>query len=286
MKKIRHIIEAGFLGVILTIFRLLPLDAASNLGGWIGRMIGPKLGASKKARRHLRLALPYLSYTAQNVIIRDMWDNLGRVVAEYPHLEKIARERVTVVGSDNLNAMIVDGMPGIVFGAHLANWEVPMMWANISGLATDGLYRAPNNPYVDAMLERARAHDQGDIRHHAKSLGGMRGIIDALKEGRHIGILIDQKYNEGMLVPFFGHPAKTSDAFIQLARRFKCPLHPVRIERIRGANFRLTLHPAMEIGPDTEAAIIEAHAMLQEWIAEKPAQWLWLHNRWPAGTAV
>jgi hypothetical protein len=66
----------------------LPLDAASALGGFLGRSIGRHLGVSRQALRNLRLAMPEIGAVEGWRVIRGMWDNLGRVIAEYPHLDK------------------------------------------------------------------------------------------------------------------------------------------------------------------------------------------------------
>jgi len=70
-------------------FKFLPLDCASALGGALARRIGPFLGVSKHARRNISRALPGLSETHLAGVVSGMWDNLGRLAAEYPHLQKI-----------------------------------------------------------------------------------------------------------------------------------------------------------------------------------------------------
>ncbi len=92
MKKARYILEAALLHTLFFIFGLMTVDAASACGGWIGRTVGPLLGgASRKAADHVRLSLPGRSDAEYKTIVRGMWDNLGRVMAEYPHLKQIVR---------------------------------------------------------------------------------------------------------------------------------------------------------------------------------------------------
>src|SRR3979490_3017443 len=121
------VIEAAGAIVFFTFLRLLPLDAASGLGGFLGRVVGPRLGITKRARANLRLAMPELSREAVERIIRDMWDNLGRVSAEYPHLRKFdaykENGRVEIVDRGNIVAR-VPGKRYIFFSAHCGNWEI------------------------------------------------------------------------------------------------------------------------------------------------------------------
>lgn len=234
MKTLRYLLEAVGLSILFLVFRMLPLDWASSLGGWIGRTIGPRLAASRKARFNLEQAMPELSETERGRVISEMWDNLGRVIAEYPHLAKIARERVEIGGKDVLERLRTDGQGAILFSAHMANWEVAMPAAVFHGdLEGDLIYRPPNNPWVRRLLESVR-RVSGRQRFYPKSRRGMTQVMRSLKEGRHIGILIDQKYREGLAVPFFRKKAMTSPAFIELSRKFGCPLVPGSMERIRG----------------------------------------------------
>lgn len=281
MKKFRYIIEAALVKSLIGLFRIMPIDMASGIGGFIGRSAGSILsGASRKAMRNLRLALPGKTDREYDIIIRGMWDNLGRVFAEYPHLEKIANTRMISEGADYLKNLSLNDSPAILFTGHLANWETAAAYAHKIGIDLDLIYRAPNNHYVDDTLQTCRSMG-GKLITYPKSSQGMRDVFTALKKGRRIGILIDQKYNQGIAMPFFGRTAMTSPAFAQLAQRFKCPLHPARVERLKGAHFKITIFPAMETGNRTvEELMQKSHIMLEEWIQEHPEQWLWVHKRW------
>ncbi len=280
MKSFRYAVEGIFVSALFGLFRRLSIDNASDLGGFIARSIGPKLSVNRKALRNIKAALPDKKEDECKQIIYDMWDNLGRTFAEYPHLEKIAAERITSTGDEYIKNIVKSGGPSILFTGHLANWELPAAYAYFLGMHLDLIYRAPNNPYIEDILQESRSMGE-KIKTYPKSSKGMRDVMAALKAKRHIGILIDQKYNQGLAALFFGRIAMTSPAFIQLAQKFDCPLHPARIERIKGANFHITVFPAMNInGRTVEDVITEAHIMLEAWITDRPGQWLWLHNRW------
>jgi KDO2-lipid IV(A) lauroyltransferase len=142
------------------------------------------------------------------------------------------------------------------------------------------IYRAPNNPFSDKLLKWARSMG-GKLKTIPKSKTGTRQLVKALQEGAHIGMLIDQKYNEGIEADFMGRPAMTSPVYAQLAQKFDIPLIPLRIERTEGPNFRVTVFPPLETrNKNIEEIIDESHKLLGNWIKEKPEQWLWLHRRW------
>lgn len=285
LKKIRYATEGIFLFLFSVIFSILPVNIASHSAGWVGKKLGKRLAASRKAYRHLEHAMPSLSNQEKSDTIHGMWENLAQVMSEYPHLETLAKNNVEIIGIEKLIEIRDDNKPAIFFGGHISNWEIASPAFYQHGLEVDLVYRAPNNPYADRILDRMRSL-KGRLRTYPKSPQGTRQLVKALKNGRHIGILIDQKYNEGVAIPFFGTDAMTSPAFIQLAQKFKCPLIPTQVERVGLNNFKITIHPEMTLfhkdgsPKEMDVLIKEAHALLEKWITEKPSQWLWLHKRW------
>ena len=287
-RRARYWLEYVLARVLFALFGALPLDRASALGGWIGRAVGPRLTITARARANLRHAFPDLDAAGIERVTRGMWDNLGRVVAEYSHLGDFhiyEDDRVEVIGVDHAERLRDDGIGGIFFAAHLANWELPSLAASQRGLPLVQIYRAANNPHVDRLIARAREAVGG--AHHPKSPAGARELLKALRRGEHLALLVDQKFNEGIPVPFFGRDAMTAPAPAELALRFQVPLVPVRVERLDGARFRVTVYPPMTLqdtgdrAADVLDTMTRVNALFEDWIRERPEQWLWLHRRWP-----
>ena len=281
-------VEAWVAAIAVGALSVLPVDWASALGGALARWIGPHSGVSKRARANLRAALPELGEARIEAIIRGMWDNLGRVVFEYPHLAKIkvfaGDGRVDVRGLDHLEQALAGKRRVIMFSGHLGNWEVAALAGGQYGLDIAQIYRAANNPHIDRMLRRLRG-DPGELI--PKGAVASRRAVAALRRGAHLSLLADQKLNDGIAVPFFGREAMTAPALAMLALRFECDVLPVRVERLRGAHFRLTVHPPLPLpnsgdrDADTLALMTEVNRTLESWIRERPEQWFWLHHRWP-----
>jgi len=286
MKPLRYALEAALLALLLLFFKLLPAGAASRLGGFIGRMIGPRLAASRKAQRNLARALPHLTPAAQKTILTGMWDNLGRIMAEYPHLETLSRTHTTVEGTEIFLEALSTGKGVVCIGGHLGNWEInSAACLNQLGIATELTYRAPNNPHVDKKLMNFRTLG-GKLRAHAKSKTGGKAMMQVIKNGGILGILIDQKYNQGVSVPFFGQPAMTNPFFVQLCQKYGAALVPIQCKRLKGARFHLKVYDPIPVYKEdgaprpVEDVIADAHVLLERWITDTPEQWLWLHRRW------
>lgn len=280
MKTLRYMIEAAALWIAFLVFRFLPVENASDAGGWIGRTVGPRLAASRKAITNLQNAFPDMPFDEAKRITADMWDNLGRVIAEYPHLQDIILNHTEVVNEEFIHEIGKDN-PCVIIGGHIANWELLPFYFNYRiDWPMTGVYRAPNNPYAEKLLDKCRNPEKRGT-YVPKSQQGARDLVKSIRKGERIGVLIDQKYNQGIPAEFFGRPAMTSPSFAQLAEKYDCPILPFQVERLKGCKFRITLHqPFRTEGRPVEQIVLQAHTMLEDWIAKRPGQWLWLHRRW------
>jgi len=286
-KKLRYGAEAAIFLAFMGIFRLIGLDAASAAGGFIGRNIFARTAAAGRARKNLAMAFPEKSEAERDAIMAEMWDNLGRTVAEYAHLDKFDVEgddpRITVTGGENFTNMRGRGL--LVLSGHFANWEMIPLTGALLGLEGAVVYRPPNNPYVDRYISRARAlkgYTDQISKHH-----GVRRVFTNLRSGKAIGILADQKTNEGIAVPFFGRDAMTTPVPAALALKLNAPIVFVANKRLGGARFHVTLYPPLEFTAtgdekaDTYALTLLINRKLEELVRADPGQWLWIHRRWP-----
>ena len=289
-KQLRYAAEGVIVAALFVLFRLLPLPVASGLGGALAGLVGPLLPLHARARNNLNRALPELSPAESRRTLAEMWHNLGRVAGEYPHLRKFRAHspegRIEVVGVEYLAAAKEEARGGLYFTGHLGNWEVSGLPVIQYGIPIAFVYRAPNNPFVDSLITRARG--KGITENAiAKGASGAREMLRQVKKGGYTAMLVDQKMNDGISVPFFGRDAMTAPALAQLASKYDLPVWPVRTERLGGCRFRVTIYPELELPRsddmvgDVAEAMRRVNAMLEDWIRERPGQWLWLHNRWP-----
>ena len=88
-KKVIYFLEGITLLLIFIFLRILPLNISSFLMGKLSSLIGPKLGVTKKAYNNIKNVMPEKNEKETLKIIKNMWENLGRVIGEYPHLKKL-----------------------------------------------------------------------------------------------------------------------------------------------------------------------------------------------------
>jgi Kdo2-lipid IVA lauroyltransferase/acyltransferase len=290
IEKLRYGSEAALFFAFMGLFRLMGLDAASAFGGFIGRNIFYRTGVSKRARANLRAAFPDVSDAEIEQIVIEMWDNLGRTVAEYAHHDKFSMygpdPRIEIVNLDIVKQAIASGR-GIEFASgHFANWEVMLHAAKQFGCEGGAVYRPVNNPYINRFIVRQRS-TYGPREQISKGAQGTRRIFSILRGGKSIFLLIDQKTNEGLAVPFFGRDAMTTPAPAALALKLSSIILLATNERMGGARFRMTVHPPIAVEPsgdhdrDVLALTTKLNVALETAIRSRPSQWLWIHRRWP-----
>jgi Kdo2-lipid IVA lauroyltransferase/acyltransferase len=286
-----YAVEYALFWSVMSLFRALGLKRASDLGGWLARKLGPMIPVTRRAQKAMARAFPEMSAAEREGHIVAMWDNLGRTFAEYPHLDKFwavkPGARIEIAGMEHALAAIARGKGGLFVSGHCGNWELLARCIADVGLKGALVYRPPNNPFVDAWIAKQRRIGLPTLA--AKGGDGARVIIKTLKENAFIAMLVDQKANDGISVPLFGREAMTSPAAPSLSIRHGAPIVPVWCERLADQHFRVTVYPEIA-QPSTDDRVqgtyelaLRLNQFLEARIAENPANWLWLHSRWPKG---
>ncbi len=293
-RQIQYRAEALLVRGALWLLCRLGAETASNLGGFLARHLGPLLPVTRVGEANLRAALPDLDTAARRVVLRSVWDNLGRTVAELPHIAALEGTASgpgwEIEGAEIVTALAAQGGPAILFSAHIGNWELLPAMAGHLGLKMSSFYRAATNPEVDALIMNLRTRATGPgVPNFAKGSQGARAAIGHLARGGYLGMLVDQKMNDGIEAPFFGRPAMTAPAAAAFALRYRCPIIPAHVERLGPARLRLVVEKPMDL-PDTgdrQADVLTLttaiNARLEAWVRARPGEWLWLHRRWPKG---
>ncbi|MFD0935649.1 lipid A biosynthesis lauroyl acyltransferase, partial [Methylobacterium trifolii] len=204
------------------------------------RRIGPWLPAHRTAVANLRAAFPGMAEAEVKALARGAWDNLGRTGAEYAHLDTLfdydpaipESQRMEVSGLEHFYALRDDGKPGLIFSAHLGNWELPAICAAKFGLEATAVFRPPNNPAAARLVQEVRRRTMGGLA--ASGPGAAFAMQGVVERGGHLGQLIDQHFTRGVVVEFFGRPCLANPLLAKLARHYDCPVHGARVVRLGG----------------------------------------------------
>ncbi len=289
MKRLVYFLQGLPILILFKLFALLPPKTASAIWGWLGRRFGPYLSKSSRAVAGLRRVYPDLPDDEIRRIVRAMWDNLFRTAIEFVHLSKILatddNRFVDIVGEEKFRAICETGKPILLISGHFANWEIGALPMLRAGGRAGIVYRKSNNPTVDRLITGSRGVQDYDML--PKGRAGAAGMLRIIKAGGRIAMLVDQKFNEGISVPFLGDDAMTSTAAAELAYKYGVVLVPWRPERLGGCRFRLTLFDPLVCDQsanrknEVERLTREMNDILGGWITDRPEQWMWLHRRWP-----
>ena len=286
----------GWLAVgTLRVIRATNRKRMADVAGGFMRRIGPRLKEHRIGRGNLAAAFPEKSAEELEAILRGVWDNLGRVAAEFAHIDRLemfhpdpdAKGDIlyTPEAYDRFQELRRDGKPALIFAAHLANWELPALVACKYQLDTTVLYRRPNIGAVSDAIIQIRKGSMGTLV--PTGLDAPPKLVRVLEGGGHVAMLVDQHYVNGVDVTFFGRRCKANPFIARLARHVDCAIHGTRVVRLPDRHrFRVDLTEAITPARGAEGKIDIAGTMqaitsvVEGWVREHPEQWLWVHRRW------
>ncbi len=288
--------------LLIKLFALLPIDTASELGRRLGQLIGPRLKRKNEMyRENLSRAFPHMSAGEIDTLVKGSWGAAGRVLAEYPHFEAIFdssdRQRIHIQLSDQLQLsdslkdFCDSSRPAVFATAHHCNWEVIASALGRLNIPNANLYSPPTNPLLDTLLYESRRKMNCELVDRDNAA---RPMMKYLKKGRSVGIVVDRRIDGGPDVPFFDLPKPTSMLPAKLALKFGIDLIPVRVQRLHGAEFKVSFLPpvipdqAMPDATEDEQALdmmTQVHQHFQRWICEEPEEWFCPKRIWPKTAA-
>jgi Kdo2-lipid IVA lauroyltransferase/acyltransferase len=292
------LLDAGLGAIAVGLLRAVKFTKRQRAANFIGaamRKLGPLLPEHRIGRANLRAAFPEKSDAEIEGILAGVWDNLGRVVAEFVHLDAF---HVAASPSDDPDAIVLEpamlercrrvigsGRASLGFACHTANWEVSALIAKQLGADSAVLYRRQNLRAVSDAVIKLRAGVMGQMI--PSGLDAPVRLARLVQEGVTVGMLVDQHYTKGVDVTFFGRPCKANPLIALLARQLECPIYGVRIIRLPdrnrfGGDLTEPINPARDADGriDVQGTMQAITNVVEGWVREHPEQWLWLHRRW------
>ena len=284
MKLIRYFFEYVFIIILFGLLRLLGYRIASEIGCFLGKTFGPLFRSKKIIKNNLIKFDNSLTSERVASISREMWENYGRILAEYPFISSFRKgdldKYIKIENKEKLDE-IKKGQPVVFVSAHFSNFELMAMAIEKAGVSLSAIYRPLNNKMVNSIMEplRKKYICKNQIK---KGINGVRESLKFFKQGVSIAIMIDQRVSEGVKINFFNYPAYTTTIPAQFVKKFGCKIQPVHIERYDKIKFKITFDEQLIFGENANNASISLK--LNQWLESKikknPSQWIWTHDRW------
>lgn len=285
MKIIKYFLQFLFIIIFFFLFKILGLSISSALGGKLFEKIGPLFRSKKLIHSNLKKAFPDISLDHLNGITKMMWNNYGRVFAEYMFIKKFREDRsnknIKIEGQEILEDIKKKNKSVVFISGHLSNFELMAMHIEKSGIKLSAIYRPLNNIFLNKIMERIRKKYicKYQIK---KGIGGMKKLMHLKKLNYSTALMIDQRVSQGIRSDFFNQKALTTTIPAQLVKKFKIPIVPIFIERINNINFKIVIkNPITFDNEETTKTITDKlNLVLEKMISYKPELWIWSHNRW------
>ena len=266
---------------------------------FFGRIIGVKLGRSmfsfiflyfahyfkskKVINKNLKIFKKDITSIEKNKILSSMWKNYGMTFVEYIFLDRMKKNssHIEIKGEEILKDIIEGKKQAIFISGHFANFELMSMEITKRNVKLATIYRPLNNFFLNPLMEylRKKYVCNNQIK---KGIKGVREVMNYIKNGFSIALMIDQRVREGEKLNFFGQPAYTTTLPAQLALKYKLPIIPVFIERDKNSKFIIEFQKEIDIHnyKNKIDLTLKLNEILESMIRKNPNQWIWTHNRW------
>jgi KDO2-lipid IV(A) lauroyltransferase len=285
MKNIKYFFQFIFIIIFFSLFKILGLRISSAIGGKIFEIIGPLFRSKNLIHSNIKKAFPDINLKDLNNITKLMWNNYGRVFAEYMFIKDFRSDRssskIKIEGQEILDKIKREGKPVVFISGHFSNFELMAMHIEKSGIKLSAIYRPLNNIFLNKIMERIRKKYicKNQIK---KGIGGMKKLINLKKDNYSTALMIDQRVSQGILSNFFNHKALTTTVPAQLVKKYRLPVVPIFIERMNDINFRIVIKNPVNFKNELSIKDIteQLNHILEQMILFKPEGWIWSHNRW------
>ncbi len=284
MRKFFYLIEFILIKLFFFILIIIGYKNGSNLGDFIGRLFGPIFRSKKLIENNLEQS-GIVDKNNYNKIISKIYGNYGRILAEYPFLKAFRNNKlnkfIEIDGLENLNKIKREKRRAVFISGHFNNFELMALQIEKAGINLCAIYRPLNNVFLNKTMEEIRENFicKNQIK---KGRSGTRQIIENIKKGNSVALMIDQRVREGIKINFFGKPASTTTIPAQLIKKYKCDLVPIYIERRKNNYFKMFVSEPIKIRDNKSIKEITEHLnkILEKMILKNVDQWIWTHDRW------
>ena len=285
MNKIKYFFQFLIIIILFSLFKILGVKISSYVGGKLFEFIGPFFRSKELIDKNIRRAFPNIDQDRLTSINSSMWNNYGRVFAEYMFIKDYRnnnlKDNIIIEGDEILKDLKEKNKKVIFISGHFSNFELMAMQIEKFGIKLAAIYRPLNNIFLNSIMERIRKKYicKNQIR---KGIGGLKELMKLNKNGYSTALMIDQRVSEGSRINFFNEKAFTTTIPAQLIKRFNISVVPIFIERFDSIKFKMTVNTPIDFAEEDSIDDIteNLNSIVEKMIIKNPNNWIWSHNRW------
>ena len=285
MNKIKYFFQFLIIIILFSLFKILGIKISSYIGGKLFEFIGPFFRSKELIDKNIRRAFPNIDQDKLTSIKSSMWNNYGRVFAEYIFIKDYRnnnlKNNIIIEGDEILKDLKEKNKKVIFISGHFSNFELMAMQIEKFGIKLAAIYRPLNNIFLNSIMERIRKKYicKNQIR---KGIGGLKELMKLNKNGYSTALMIDQRVSEGSKINFFNEKAFTTTIPAQLIKRFNISVVPIFIERFDSIKFKMTVNTPIDFAEEDSIDDIteNLNGIVEKMIIKNPNNWIWSHNRW------
>ena len=285
MNKLKYFAQFILIVLFFLIFKILGLKLASFISGKFFQLIGPIFRSKKLIHSNIKKAFPKIDEKDLKNITKSMWNNYGRVFAEYMFMKNFRNDKlqnnIEIVGKEILEDIKNSNQKAVFISGHFSNFELMAMQIEKVGIKLAAIYRPLNNMFLNLVMEKIRKRYICKMQ-IKKGIGGLKQLLKFSNKGYSTALMIDQRVSQGIKSNFFNEKAFTTTIPAQLVKKFKIPIVPIFIERYEGIKFKMTVHKPIYFSDEQtiEDITSQLNEILEKMILSDPNYWIWSHNRW------
>ena len=275
--------QALLITSFLNILKFFPYRLRILTGSIIFRFfLSPLTGNKKRIENNLNLVLPDLPESDKKNLIKNCLHNIGMTMFELlsPHDFKLSGKKANILGPgvSLLEKAKANSQPVILVSGHFGNYDVVRANLISKGYQLGALYRPMNNPYFNKTYVKNISEIGKPLFPRGKK--GMAEMMEFLRDGNLIALLIDQHMSTGEPLKFFGKTAFTATSAAKIAIKYNAIFMPFFVVR-KGNTSSFDLHFEEPIEhTDPVKMTQEFNDRLEARVKANTEQWLWTHKRW------
>ena len=283
IKRIRDAIQIVPLILLLQLTKRFSLNYRRKIAAlWFKILLFLSRKLRKRVESNLSLAMPNIRGQKKKSFFKEFAHFSGSTFIELIFNKEFHESSGSFFYSnDDLKPLVVakqKGRPIIIVSAHLGPWEAVRAVLKNNGLTAGAIYKKNKNQFYERIHLKAIKYGGEPI--FPTGTAGTKKMIEYIKSGGIVAVMLDQADEKGEFFEFLGVPAKTSTAIAKIAVKYDALLVPAYAIRDKlSSDIHVHFEKPVETTNYRDLTELITKS-IETRVKENPAQWHWFHRRW------